>query len=548
MKTNIFKSSIMALAMVASFSACTKDELGTEAPTGEDALNVIAYSNDFVSSDAESRVTEENYTTKFEENDAIGIFVVRGNQALVSNMKMTLKGTEWKDENNKPLYYYKDADYIAYYPYTEGLTATSESDIIDYFKKKVGTSGQATKAEYDDVDLMSAEVKAADVTRDGTITFGLAHKMSMIEVKAPVRSYTTSGGYEYKAPLGLQVNAGDNTLALCYVESDNNKDIFRCIVAPSETVMEIDGQFQDGAAEVYFPKDGSKINVTLSAGKYQGIDINYSYEGGSGTTRELQAGDYYYADGSIYPGDLGNAPKTGCIGIIFSTTVNETDLITKGYNHGYVVALENALHETDTPTTSGNLGAYYKWNSSAANIWDIVSDKTNVIATENGYDRTYVDEKATNCYAAQIAKNFGIHKDQTKYLNPANTSGWFLPSSGLLDDILHNLSGTNSLWDVTNGFTNTNEQSSKLAAMKTIHTKFKSVGGCFVTTGDFVQGDANDPNTDRWWSITDAPVKTDSNGTEYRAWAVELKLNGQSNFLERNVAANNASVRPVFAF
>lgn len=113
MKTNIFKSSIMALAMVASFSACTQDELGTEATTGEDALNVIAYSNDFISSDTESRVTEDNYTTKFEENDAIGIFIVRDGQALVSNMKMTL-GSDgaWKGENNSPLYYYKDADYM----------------------------------------------------------------------------------------------------------------------------------------------------------------------------------------------------------------------------------------------------------------------------------------------------------------------------------------------------------------------------------------------------------------------------------------------------
>lgn len=551
MKTNIFKSSLMAVAMAALFSACTQDELGNEAVTSEDALNVVAYSNDFISSDAESRVTNTGYATTFDEGDEIGVFIVRDGQALVSNMKMTLGDDEaWKGEGDAPLYYYKDADYIAYYPYTSGLSASSESDITSYFTEKVGTAGQATEAEYKAADMMSAEVKAADVVRGGEITFNLAHKMSMIEVKVPVRSYTTnSGNFTYKAPLGLVVNAGEDELALCCVGSDqeSSKDIYRCIIAPSETAIEVDGQFQDGATEVYFPQDGSKIDVTPLAGQYKGININYTYTGATGS-RDLKAGDYYYADGSIYPGELGNAPKVGCIGIIFSTTVNEQALKDKSFDHGYVVALENALHQTDAATTKDNLGNYYKWTNSAANIWDIVSEKSEVLTTENGYERTYTDEKASSCYAAQIAKNFGSHADQTKYLNPANTSGWFLPSSGLMDDLFHNLSGTTGLWDATNGFGEGSEQSEKLAALKTIQPKFTSVGGKFLGNGDISSYDVNtkdSPNTDRWWTSTDASVK---DGSEFRAWSMEFKFNGQSKFLERNVTAANASVRPVFAF
>ena len=548
MKTNIFKSSIMALAMVASFSACTKDELGTEAPTGEDALNVIAYSNDFVSSDAESRVTEENYTTKFEENDAIGIFVVRGNQALVSNMKMTL-GSDgaWKGENNSPLYYYKNADYIAYYPYTANLAVTTVNEIVKYFTSKISATGQTSLADYRNADLMTAEVKAADVVRGQNITFSFAHKMAMLEVKAPVRSYTTSTTYNeeaftYKAPLGLKVVNGNQELSLCNVgtDSEEGKDIFRCILVPSETEMTIEGQFQDGNVEVYFPAVGQEVKYTPAAGTYQGINIAYTYTNYT-STRDLKVGDYYYSDGSIYPGDLTGAPKDGCVGIIFSTTVGETALTEKGYNHGYVVALENARHETDSPNTSNNLGYYYKWNKTAANIWTIVSTPADVVAQEDGYTKTYDETNAINCYAAQIALNFGKHEDQAKYLNPANTSGWFLPSSGLLDDILHNLSDTTGLWDETNGFSDINEKDKKLAAFKTIQPKFTTLGGTFIGSGEI---EDVTPNTDRWWSITDAPV----NGTEYRAWSVEIKLNGQSKFLERNVASENASVRPVFAF
>lgn len=543
MKTNFFKSSFLALAMMASFSACTQnEEFGTPAPADEDILNVVAYSNNFVSTDAASRITDNGVTTTFTDGDAIGVFIVREGEALVSNMKMTLSGTAWKGDNDAPLYYYKNADYIAYYPYTANLAVTTVDEIVEYFTSKISATGQTSLADYRNADLMTAEVKAADVVRGQNITFSFAHKMAMLEVKAPVRSYTTGNGFTYKAPLGLKVVNDNQELSLCNVGTDetSGKDIFRCILVPSATEMTIQGQFQDGNVEVYFPAVNQEVKYTPAAGTYQGINIAYTYTNYD-PSRDLKVGDYYYSDGSIYPGDLAGAPKDGCVGIIFSTTVGETALTEKGYNHGYVVALENARHETDSPNTSNNLGYYYKWNKTAANIWTIVSTPAEVIAQEDGYTKTYDEANAINCYAAQIALNFGKHEDQAKYLNPANTSGWFLPSSGLLDDILHNLSGTTGLWDETNGFSDTSEKDKKLAAFKTIQPKFTTLGGTFIGSGEIKDVT---PNTDRWWSITDAPV----NGTEYRAWSVEIKLNGQSKFLERNVASENASVRPVFAF
>lgn len=560
MKTNIFKSSFIALAMMASFSACTQnEELGTPAPADEDILNVVAYSNNFVSTDAASRITDNGTTTTFTDGDAIGVFIVRDGEALVSNMKMTLNSNKWVGDANAPLYYYKNADYIAYYPYTANLAVTTVDEIVEYFTSKISATGQTSLADYRNADLMTAEVKAAEVVRGQNITFSFAHKMAMLEVKAPVRSYTTLPKYNgeaftYKAPLGLKVDLKETdgsktTLSLCNVgtETDANsgktKDIFRCILVPSDKEKTIEGQFKDGSVEVYFPEVAKVVKYTPAAGTYQGVNIDYDYTNYT-STRDLKVGDYYYSDGSIYPGDLTGAPKDGCVGIIFSTTVGETALTEKGYNHGYVVALENALHETDSPKTSDNLGFYYKWKQTAANIWTIVSTPADVIAQEDGYTKTYDEANAINCYAAQIALNFGKHEDQAKYLNPANTSGWFLPSSGLLDDILHNLSGTTGLWDETNGFSDTSEKEKKLEAFKIIQPKFTSLGGTFIGSGEI---ENVTPNTDRWWSITDAPIKTDS-GTEYRAWAVEIKLNGQSKLLERNVASENASVRPVFAF
>lgn len=555
MKTNSWKITFMALAMATAMTGCNQNnELGTPAPSSEeDVLNVVATANDFVSSDATSRIIETNYTTTFEAGDNIGVFVVRDGEALISNMKMTLGSDNvWAGENDAKLYYYKDADYIAYSPYTDGLSATSETEIVDYFTTKLeGTTGQSTLEAYQAADLMTASVAAAEVTRGQNINFKFAHQMSMIEIKVPIRAYKTNGGYEYSAPLGLKVKIGDKEgFSLCTfgkettgdAGSEVTKGIYRCIVAPSNTELNVEGEFQDGSDPVYFPAtNGAALSVTPKAGSYKGFDVNYTYTGYT-ATRELKVGDYYYADGSIWPGDLGNAPKTGCVGIIFSTTVNEKALVDLGYNHGYVVSIVNAYHQTDAYDNSNNLGQYYKWGNSAANIWDIVSVNAEVLTTENGYERTYMDEKASQCYAAQIAKNFGSHEEQSQYLNPAKISGWFLPSSGLLDDLLHNLSGETGLWNETNGFSDSQMKNEKIAAFKIIQPKFTNVGGTFIGSGEIQDVT---PNTERWWTITDAPVK---GLNEYRAWSVELKLNGQSKFLERAVNGANASVRPVFAF
>ena len=344
MKTILWKLSCMALAMAAIVTGCNQNnELGTPAPSGEeDVLNVVATANDFVSSDATSRIIESSYTTTFEEGDAIGVFVVRDEEVLVSNMKMTLgaDGTTWAGESGAKLYYYKDADYIAYSPYTDGLSAVSEEEIISHFTTNLeGAAGQASLADYRAADLMTASVKAADVKRGQQITFSFAHRMSMIEIKVPIRAYKTKGGYEYSAPLGLKVTMAEESatgkdFSLCTFgkettdESGNvvTKGIYRCIVAPSDAALNVEGQFQDGSAPVYFPATGGEdLSVTPEAGTYKGFDVNYTYDNYTTATRELKVGDYYYADGSIWPKELEDVLETGCIGKIFSLSTTAED-------------------------------------------------------------------------------------------------------------------------------------------------------------------------------------------------------------------------------
>lgn len=555
MKTNLWKLSCMAWAMAAIVTGCNQNnELGTPAPSSEeDVLNVVATANDFVSSDATSRISETNYTTTFGEGDAIGVFVVRDGEALISNMKMTLGSDNvWAGENGAKLYYYKDADYIAYSPYTDGLSATLETEIVDYFTTKLeGTTGQSTLADYQAADLMTASVTAAEVTRGENINFKFAHQMSMIEIKVPIRAYTTTGGYEYSAPLGLSVEIGDTEgFSLCTfgkettgdAGSEVTKGIYRCIVAPSDAALNVEGQFQDGSVPVYFPAaGGAALSVTPKAGEYKGIDVNYTYTGYT-ATRDLKVGDYYYADGSIYPNELSNVPETGCIGKIFSLSTTAEDKA-HGWVNGYVIALKNvegtmasATYGKWSSNTSEVAGgadnAVYSQNATNDGMTD--DNKQAVFAAKNGYDMTLtLVEKGVT--AAILARDYDC-------AYPEATSGWFLPAPGQVAEFLNNLSpdvqkeSTDWDFDTSNGFTDSSEQELKTEMLQAVQAAF--------SIGDFFKGQDivfdQGGTTDRWWTTLEVDAAN--------AWAVEMKVNGLLKFLPRGKNSNNASVRPILAF
>lgn len=552
MKTNLWKLSCMAWAMAAIVTGCNQNnELGTPAPSSEeDVLNVVATANDFVSSDATSRISETNYTTTFGEGDAIGVFVVRDGEALISNMKMTLGSDNvWAGENGAKLYYYKDADYIAYSPYTDGLSATLETEIVDYFTAKLeGTTGQSTLADYQAADLMTASVTAAEVTRGENINFKFAHQMSMIEIKVPIRAYKTKGEipYEYSAPLGLKVKIGETEdFSLCTFgkettdESGNvvTKGIYRCIVAPSDAALNVEGEFQDGSVPVYFPAaGGAALSVTPKAGEYKGIDVKYDY-GPYSAERDLQVGDYYYADGSIYPNELSNVPETGCIGKIFSLSTTAEDKA-HGWVNGYVIALKNVEGTMASAT-------YGKWSSNTSEVAggddNVVTatsmtddNKQAVFAAKNGYDMTLtLVEKGVT--AAILARDYDC-------AYPEATSGWFLPAPGQVAEFLNNLSpdvqkeSTDWDFDTSNGFTDSSEQELKTEMLQAVQAAF--------SIGDFFKGQSIEKGegaiTDRWWTTLEVDAAN--------AWAVEMKVNGLLKFLHRGKNSNNASVRPILAF
>ena len=162
-------------------------------------------------------------------------------------------------------------------------------------------------------------------------------------------------------------------------------------------------------------------------------------------------GDYFYSDGtwsdgglvSIEPDGLNPvwsepkpAPKAGkeVIGIVFQTfpdRIAQSDR-DAGYAHGYVMAVKNA-HSSTKQTTAYSLDTDFDCLRGAKN-----SDTW--YQNVNGYEETMTVRRTYGTNLAQCPA-FDWTVTDFPLAAPENTSGWFLPSTGQLWDMIANLCG-----------------------------------------------------------------------------------------------------------
>lgn len=192
------KSSIALMVLSAALASCTQDEIvQNDVPTRQ-ALNISVNTQDFVSEDGSRATTgtDAGRTTAFVEGDAMGVYVISSDGTVIcNNEKFVYNGNAWKAENE--LYYWKNANYIAYYPYNADLTAqniTKVEEIKTKFAEPVDFYTQNTAEAYEKADLMLAEVNSP---ADEIIQFNLAHQFSMVEINVPVRRYKTTEAQKF---------------------------------------------------------------------------------------------------------------------------------------------------------------------------------------------------------------------------------------------------------------------------------------------------------------------------------------------------------------
>lgn len=439
---NYFKNSSLALiAASAMLIGCSQEEVSQSEDFGRKALNINVVSQDFVSEDGSRAVTgvDEDRTSTFSNGDKMGLFVIdsEGN-AIYDNVKFVFDGSKWAAESSSELYYWKNADYILYYPYDETLTGkgiTKVDGIKNAFSNSNDFYNQGTADAYEKADLMMAVVEDAE---SENITFNITHQFSLIEIKVPVRKYVTTDGFHYSAPVIMsdetQIKVGDSDVTPYMA----GKGTFRFIVPSGiDLALILNGtlfydESETGNVPVNFGSDQAK-QINLQANQCKVYNVTYDgVPDEEVTQRDLEVGDYYYSDGSIYPygnqdgNDLKSPMKKGCIGVVFSTDVNEED--TPDWTHGYVVALTH---------TGGN-----KWGDYSATIEGNIIDGSSFVVSnpsetaiaardallglKNGYSVT--QELLTTWGDAATAAYDAVNYEKAA---PAGvSSGWFLPSVG----------------------------------------------------------------------------------------------------------------------
>ena len=508
---------------------CTNEEEmdGEEGRTGENAvaLTVHAVMNGFVgigsdsgsgSDSPQTRVpAEDGLTTEFKTGDAIGVIVVK-NGAIVNgsdNIKLVYTETagasssgvsgvsaaagssrssgvssasgaaaasgSWAIESRgEKLYYYKDATYIAYYPYHANVIATdataqSVDEIKAYLRSHADLqpkSNQATSADYTAGDLMiavatsTADDPGGDTTKK-VITLDFEHQFSLLTFSINKHLYyvaPSGANYTYHPASGISPDTDAKNVTVNGVTARQTADgEFRVIVTPTPASVTINGEYE--TANEVAVRYAKTAPTRFTAGNAYQFTVDTQLTGPEFTvTRSVKVGDYYYADGSVWAnpasGESGVTPPTeGCIGVVFCTDASrigageKAALQTKGVNtpSGLVLALTNVSDNS------------CKWGQDAKESGTPFANLTNNVTKMHddieGYAKTedIVGKIKNNTagYTADMYEVFAFVADygtgaSAKYAAPFSSTGWFLPSTGQWWDVCSKLAGLEEEMDV----------------------------------------------------------------------------------------------------
>ena len=526
MKNYFAKSSVALMVVSAALASCTQEEIVQNDVPIRQILNISVNTQDFVSEDGSRATTgtDAGRTTAFVEGDAMGVYVISNDGTVIcNNEKFVYDGKAWNAENE--LYYWKNANYIAYYPYNADLTAQNITT-VDAIKTKFAESGdfytQNTAEAYEKADLMLAAVNSP---ANGTIQFKLAHQFSMVEINVPVRKYVTKTGYNYTAPVSLNWDTPLTIDEKAVTPYSTGKGSFRFIV-PSATDLELtlNGHLvYDEGIPVNFGSSTESQSINLASGTCKVYNVTYDKVSSDVVTRDLEVGDYYYSDGSIYPygnqegdNDKSKPVKDGCIGVIFEVG---TGVPNTPWTHGSVLALHDSNGEN-------GIDAWCKWGTAANTIaTNIIADittpesKTELINKKNGYAMSYSEELGS-VEAISKAKAYTVEVPGDNV-----TSGWYLPAMGQLLDVVAKLGGVT----VSNTDNMTTRGTYSAAIAKISEALVKVDGRATDGSGAY-----------RWWSTTEK-------GTDH-VYTLVVNEGAVGDRTKYNSTGNENYARPVLSF
>lgn len=536
MKNYFMKSSMMLMAVSAALASCTQEDVlqNTPAQPSDNELKLSVSTQDFVS-DAQGRAITNNNdkrTSEFENGDQMGLYIFsEDEEVLCDNLLYTYTDGKWTTD--KTIYQYKNAQYVAYFPYCKDLSGvTGAESITEYFKANILPTVSQTNAEaYEQADLMIATTSQVD---GSNVNLTLAHQFSMIELNIPCRKYITSAtdGFQYAAPVKMKVEINEKTEL--YRAADG---VYRMIVNPGTAPL-IEGSVEyDENMPIYFSSSSVTMNP-LKAGTFTQFNVTYTDPAVEGLTvdeatgryiRPLQPGDYYYSDGTIYPyteGTVDQPITEGCIGVIFEVGTGAPDT---DWTHGSVLALTNAWPDW---SEWGGASEPIEGNNTSGFIDD--TEKRNFLMSKmDGYKMSAYFTKG----AMSRVKVYGTEDSYPDYKAPQTSSGWYLPSTGQLVSLMKGLGKYEFTVDNLESV-DAQYSEGKLKALSNIENAIVKVKGVFW------DNDGDSETFQRWWTTTEHD--------NLNVWAIEWKRDGQIKLLTRNKTQGwnqvKSYARPVLSF
>ena len=447
--------SMLFLAGAAIVASCSQnEELTGETPDSLQGFQISVSDEGFMDESGKTRATENGYTTRFSNGDAIGIFAVRGETVVedIKNRKFTLTDGYWElTDGGDPIEYkgsqFQRMTFYAYYPYNANVTFDpTKVDPFETYVNNWKIGSEQNEGNYTQYDLMTSTGSVQGDRLKGQIAFTMQHRMALAVVKMPNLTYSfTNGGIDdYLLPLTAGSFTVNNTQATPYYQEST--DTYRFWVNPnkefsikgtytgvSEMEYEAKGTLEGGTAKMYTIEDKSKINHTL------------------------QVGDYFCADGKIVSVDAETVPES-VIGIVcyvgniqpsvtheaYTETQDALRRDHPGCTHGLVVAMNYAeYNDSKTSVFSPQSRDYFygnwfnsddDWTGKFINTDTKTTDAEGVAALPFlGYNHTELMINSPSWEnACQAGVNF-VQAYRTKVVAPNITSGWFLASLKELD-------------------------------------------------------------------------------------------------------------------
>ena len=447
--------SMLFLAGAAVVASCSQnEELTGETPDSLQGFQISVSDEGFMDESGKTRATENGYTTRFSNGDAIGIFAVRGETVVedIKNRKFTLTDGYWElTDGGDPIEYkgsqFQRMTFYAYYPYNANVTFDpTKVDPFETYVNNWKIGSEQNEGNYTQYDLMTSTGSVQGDRLKGQIAFTMQHRMALAVVKMPNLTYSfTNGGIDdYLLPLAAGSFTVNNTQATPYYQEST--DTYRFWVNPnkefsikgtytgvSDMEYEAKGTLEGGTAKMYTIEDKSKINHTL------------------------QVGDYFCADGKIVSVDAETVPES-VIGIVcyvgniqpsvtheaYTETQDALRRDHPGCTQGLVVAMNYAeYNDSKTSVFSPQSRDYFygnwfnsddDWTGKFINTDTKTTDAEGVAALPFlGYNHTELMINSPSWEnACQAGVNF-VQAYRTKVVAPNITSGWFLASLKELD-------------------------------------------------------------------------------------------------------------------